>query len=223
MRKGFLALILGTAVAASAWTVAAQSTAITVVAPGVVTVKAEGAPLGDLLKQLSTLVAMDRLKIAPAALGVPVTVDAERVPVAEAMFLVLKASNVDYVMSGTRLLAGGTTEAAAGRVEAGVAPGADAVTAPVVIGNAENRGKSEVDATAAAMMASSGGAGGDASNSATASDETADQFGFLVGAEVVEFKLIEDSAVVTTPGFVPYKLRPEVVARRKAIDVGKIP
>jgi hypothetical protein len=190
MRKGFLALILGTAVAASAWTVAAQSTAITVVAPGVVTVKAEGVPLGDLLKQLSTLVAMDRLKIAPAALGVPVTVDAERVPVAEAMFLVLKA---------------------------------DAVTAPVVIGNAENRGKSEVDATAAAMMASSGGAGGDASNSATASDETADQFGFLVGAEVVEFKLIEDSAVVTTPGFVPYKLRPEVVARRKAIDVGKIP
>ena len=102
MRKGFLALILGTAVAASAWTVTAQSTAITVVAPGLVTVRAEGVPLGDLMKQLSTLVAMDRLKIAPAALSVPVTVEAERVPVAEAMFLVLKASNVDYVMSGTR-------------------------------------------------------------------------------------------------------------------------
>jgi hypothetical protein len=59
--------------------------------------------------------------------------------------------------------------------------------------------------------------------SAVVSDETADQFGFLVGAEVVQFKVIEDSAVVTTPGFVPYKMRPEVVARRKAADIAKIP
>ena len=224
MRKGFLALIVGTAVAASAWTVTAQSTAITVVAPGLVTVRAEGVPLGELLKQLSTLVAMDRLKIAPAALSVPVTVEAERVPVAEAMFLVLKASNVDYVMSGLRLLAGGTTGAESGRVETSVAQAQDAVEAPTVIGNTVDGGKSEFDATAGAMVASSGGVGGVASNGAPAvSDETADQFGFLVGAEVVEFKMIEDSVIITTPNFVPYKMRPEVVARRKAIDVGKIP
>jgi hypothetical protein len=221
MRKGFLTLVLGTALAASAWTVTAQSTAITVVAPGLVTVRAEGVPLGDLLKQLSTLVAMDRLKIAPEALSVPVTVEAERVPVVDAMFLVLKASNVDYVMSGTRLLAGGAGQAKPGQ-ETAVEPQREAAANVAIVGAA--RGDTGSRQAAAAP---SGVAPGSMAETATApmgvSDETADQFGFLVGAEVVEFKVIEDQAIVTTPGFVPYKLRPEVVARRKAIDVSKVP
>lgn len=223
MRKDLLVWFLGTAVAVSAWTVAAQTPAITVVAPGLVTVKADGVPLGDLLRQLSTLVAMDRLKIAPAALSAPVTLEAERVPVTEAMFLVLKASNVDYVMSGTRLLAGGAGQAAPGRADTAVASNNDGGAPGTSTRN------SEAERVAAASMASAvvpsqGGIGGVASDgSATVSDETADQFGFLVGAEVVQFKVVEDSAVVTTPGFVPYKMRPEVVARRKAVDVGKIP
>lgn len=222
MRKDFLALCLGTAVVVSVWTAAAQTAPITVVAPGLVTVKADGVPLGDLLRQLSTLVAMDRLKIAPAALSAPVTLDAERVPVAEAMLLVLKASNVDYVMSGTRLLAGGAGQAAPGRAAAAVATG----DVNPVGGGARNT-EAERDAAASngsIVVPSQGGIGGVASDgSAVVSDETADQFGFLVGAEVVQFKVVEDSAVVTTPGFVPYKMRPEVVARRKAVDVGKIP
>lgn len=223
MRKDFLALCLGTVVAVSAWTATAQTAAITVVAPGLVTVKADGVPLGDLLRQLSTLVPMDRLKVAPAALSALVTLDAERVPVTEAMLLVLKASNVDYVMSGTRLLAGGAGQAAPGRVETAVARGEAGLA-----GDADAR-DTEAERVAAAstgsvVVPSQGGIGGVASDgSATVSDETADQFGFLVGAEVVQFKVVEDSAVVTTPGFVPYKMRPDVVARRKAIDVGKIP
>jgi hypothetical protein len=222
MRKDFLALVLGTAVAVSAWTVTAQSPAITVVAPGLVTVKADGVPLGDLLRQLSALVPMDRLKIAPAALSAPVTLDAERVPVTEAMFLVLKASNVDYVMSGTRLLAGGAGQAVPGRADTAVAR-RDMTPAD---GTARNTEAERVAAasTSSVVVPSQGGIGGVASDgSAVVSDETADQFGFLVGAEVVQFKVIEDSAVVTTPGFVPYKMRPEVVARRKAADVAKIP
>lgn len=223
MRKDFLALCLGTAVVVSVWTAAAQTAPITVVAPGLVTVKADGVPLGDLLRQLSTLVAMDRLKIAPAALSAPVTLEAERVPVTEAMFLVLKASNVDYVMSGTRLLAGGAGQAAPGRADTAVASNNDS-GAP---GTSTRNSEAERDAAASngsIVVPSQGGIGGVASDgSAVVSDETADQFGFLVGAEVVQFKVVEDSAVVTTPGFVPYKMRPEVVARRKAVDVSKIP
>jgi hypothetical protein len=222
MRKAFLALFLGTAMAASAWTVAAQSTAITVVAPGIVTVKAEGVPLGDLLKQLSTLVAMDRLKIAPAALSVPVTVEAEQVPVAEAMFLVLKASNVDYVMSGTRLLAGGAGEAKPGQGAAAEPPRETAANV-AIIGAEPGRGNDGSRQAAAAGGVAPGSMAETETAPAAVSDETADQFGFLVGAEVIEFKMVEDSAVITTPGFVPYKLRPDVVARRKGADLAKIP
>jgi len=225
MQKGFAAALLVAAVllAPLGRGLGAQSP-ITVVAPGVVTVHADGVPLGDLLRQLSTMVAMDRLKIAPAALASPVTLHVEQVPVTEAMFLVLKASDVDYVMSGTRLLAGGAGAAAAGgagREERAAGPVARPAAAAGDL-DAEREGARERLASTAVPA---GGAAGDTGvvDTPAVSDPTADLFGFLVGAEAVQFKVIEDSAVITTPGFVPYKLRPEVVARRKAIDPAKIP
>lgn len=223
MPKGFLAaLLVGALLAPLGRGVGAQSP-ITVVAPGVVTVHADGVALGDLLRHLSTMVAMDRLKIAPAALASPVTLHVEQVPVTEAMFLVLKASDVDYVMSGTRLLAGGAGAAAAGgsgREERAAAPVARSAAAAGDLDVERERARARVASTAVPAGGATGEAVGD---TPSVSDPTADMFGFLVGAEAVEFKVVEDSAVITTPGFVPYKLRPEVVARRKAIDPAKIP
>ena len=51
---------------------------------------------------------------------------------------------------------------------------------------------------------------------------TPDEFGRAVGAPVA-FTIHEDSVTITQQGFVPYKLRPEVVNRRLAAKIGDIP
>jgi hypothetical protein len=51
---------------------------------------------------------------------------------------------------------------------------------------------------------------------------TPDEFGRAVGAPV-KFTIHEDSVTITQQGFVPYKVRPEVVNRRLAAKIGDIP
>lgn len=53
--------------------------------------------------------------------------------------------------------------------------------------------------------------------------QAADEFSSNGGARQVPFAVHEDSASVTEPGFVPYKLRPEVIKRRLAAKVGDVP
>ena len=53
--------------------------------------------------------------------------------------------------------------------------------------------------------------------------EPADEFGSEGGAKSVPFTIREDSVTVTQPGFVPFKLRPEVRSRRLRADILETP
>lgn len=216
-------LLLALALAAPA---AVAQAPVVVTGPGRVTIRASNIPLGDLLQQLSVLVTMDRLKIAPDALATPVTVEIEDTPVEVAMLEVLKASSVDYVLTGTRLLAGGTSQAAL-TFERKERPALSGAAPTPLLPRYEDPADNTPEKRAAEMSTGFLGGGGDAGapggGMSVASDDTADQFGFLVGVEAVKFRVVGDSAVIETPGFVPYKMRPEVIARRLATDVGKVP
>ena len=65
-----------------------------------VSVHAEGARLGDLLRKLAKLGPVDQLLIDEDVEDAPVTLNLESVPFSEAMIEVLQAANVNYVLHG---------------------------------------------------------------------------------------------------------------------------
>ncbi len=169
-------------------------------APQGVTVKADNVGLGDLLTELAVFDSRIAIHLDPAERSIPVTVAIENSSVADAMFQAVKASGLDFVMNGRGLWAGRAKKAAAA---AGTL-----LTAPQ---------EQEEDQPAMAMDANGAIIG------PVHSDPNADNFAEKVFAPVVPFSGEGESLRVDLPNFVPYKLRPEVVKARLAIDVTKIP
>lgn len=165
-----------------------------------VTVKAENVALGDLLAELARLDSRIAIHLDPSERNVPVTVDVETGTIADAMFLVAKASGLDYVMTGRGLWAGRAKKAAE--------------AAGTLLGAAAER---EEPAGAMAMDANGAILG------PAESDPSADNFGDKVFAPIVPITGKDESLRVDLPNFVPFKLRPEAVKARRAIDVTIIP
>lgn len=86
--------------------VSAEAQTVTGSGPDRVTVKAEAVRLGDLLHQLVAITSVKSVQVDPQDLAVPVTLVAEDVSPLEAIGLVLKASGLDFAMSGSRIVAG---------------------------------------------------------------------------------------------------------------------
>jgi hypothetical protein len=196
---------------------------VSVVGPQRVTVKADGVGLGELLDRLAAIYPLDSLKIDPDVRSVPVSFVAEDVSAADAIWLALKSSGVDFVMSSARVRAGRAAKA----VESAVVQSADAELPreePPADPLANAVEPAAVVARAASPVLTLAAPGFMPVPSRTlAGPPAADQFGAQVGAAVVPFTLHEDSAVVTQPGFVPFKMRPDVKNRRLLANVGDIP
>lgn len=191
-----LALLVWCTCAGSA---SAQSRPTHVVeAPQGVTVKADNVGLGDLLAELAGFDSRITIHLDPVERSIPVTVAIENSSVADAMFQVVKASGLDFVMNGRGLWAGRAKKAAAA---AGTL-----LTAP--------QEQEEPDLARDANGAIIG---------PVLSDPNADNFAEKVFAPIVPFSGEGESLRVDLPNFVPYKLRPEAVKARRAIDVTKIP
>lgn len=76
-----------------------------------VAVHAVGVPMGQLLGELDGMMRLDNLFIEPAIESRVVTVNLDRVPLAEAAVEILKASGLDFIVWGRRIFVGDPTTA----------------------------------------------------------------------------------------------------------------
>jgi hypothetical protein len=166
-----------------------------------VTVRAEGVPIATLLSELARLYPLEKLSIDEAVQQRLVSVVLEGVSLDVALVGILKASGLHFAMSGRRVIVGDWT-AAAGRVSDQPA-GPLAEEARVVEQAAMRAGE-----VAAEQQAISDAAG----------DEST-----ILPTMPVAFVANGENVTYLEPNFVPYKMRPEVRARRMATDVAMIP
>jgi len=205
--------------------------------PQRVTVKAPDAALGDLIDQLAAQSPLKLIALDPVDRGVRVSVDAEDIPSLDAIVLALKASGLDYAMSGTRLIAGRAKKALenggpvswAATAAAREAPAAAPAPAPsrphvdehdlvqpVVPARSIAPAEMEMGKDPATIAPPAAPSQNEAPRTSMSSAKftSDDDFGRRLGVPAVPFIVQDDSAVVTLPGFVPYKLRPEAKNRR---------
>jgi hypothetical protein len=96
-----LSLLVLLAVMASLAPRAAAAQHVTVRGPGVVSIEAEGASLGAVLRELTSLAPFSRLRIDPSADARLVTVSVTDTPLHVAIVAVLRAADVDFAFAGS--------------------------------------------------------------------------------------------------------------------------
>ena len=205
---------------------------VTVLGPDSVTVRAVNVPIATLLAELAGLAGMDRMEIDPVDRGHLVTLTLENVPVRVAMLIALRSSAADFIFTEKRLRVG-----AGGKVIETVRPAAAAARdrdrdlAPATVAVAPSTPQQPRDredgpiqgfGDASANQAASAGST-DQPEMSPASANPISEFDHGLSVRSVPFVVKEDSAVVTEPGFVPYKNRPDVKRLRLATDPGTIP
>ena len=197
-----LAALVWCACAGSAF---AQSRPARVVeTPNGVTVKVENVGLGDLLAELSALDARIAIHLDPSERNIPVTLAVENGSVADAMFQAVKASGLDFVMNGRGLWAGRAKKAAE-------------AAGTLLTAAKETEEKAPEDDLPIAFDANGAILG------PVYPEPNADNFGDKVFAPIVPFSGRDENLRVDLPNFVPFKLRPEAIKARRAIDVTIIP
>lgn len=154
-----LARVLAIALITAGGLAAAQGRVVAPRPDGLVSVRAEAAPLGQILRELAALAPLE-LRIDPAVESVPVTLQLEDVAAGTALLAVLRGSGVDVVVSGwprpgqperARVVAGRAEAAREVVVAHGASAGAPAsVDAPAAATADEARErKKELDAEVA--------------------------------------------------------------------------
>jgi hypothetical protein len=166
-----------------------------------VTVRAEGVPIAILLSELARVYPLEKITIEETVQQGLVSVVLETVRPDVALVGILKASGLDFAVSGRRVIVGDwTATGAAIPVKAdGAAPETHAV--------AQAR-EAAVAAAAAEQQAISEASGTE---------------GDILPTVPVPFIANGENITYLVPNFVPYKMRPEVRALRMATDVAKIP
>lgn len=168
-----------------------------------VTIRAEGVAIATLLADIARVYPLERVTILPGVEQRPVSIVLEHVPPSAGLVGILKASGLDFAVSGRRVIVGewkGPAEAKASAlrtVPEALLPKSDA-----------ERQAEELAAAAAEQQAISDASG-------TESD--------ILPTLPVRFIANGENITYLEPNFVPYKMRPEVRARRMATDVAKIP
>jgi hypothetical protein len=212
----------------------ADAQTVTVTGPDLVTVRAVNVPIATLLSELAGLAGMDRMEIDPVDRGQPVTLTVENVPVRVAMLIALRSSAVDFIFTEKRLRVGAggkvieTTRLAAvasrdhDRMPAAPAAPLPPLT-PAQLDHQDNRDGGLMRAAVDAGASQPGSAGAADAQEVPQAVATADEFDHGLSVRQVPFVVKEDSAVVTEPGFVPYKNRPDVQRLRLSTDVSTIP
>jgi len=206
-----------------------------------VTVRAEAVPLGALLTELSKLMPLAKLEIEGAQESLPVTLAVEGVPVRVALLLALRASGLDFMMTERQLWVGTTPKISdSGRdaasqaqaqptrpipeVDQRATPSRPPATTSPDPGSARDRDFGIFAGTPpAALDTAPPPALPDSPAAAVAPREIATEFEHMLPVRDAPFVVTGDTAVVTEPGFVPYKSRPEVQRLRLSTDVSTIP
>jgi hypothetical protein len=214
----------------------ARAQTVTVLGPDSVTVRAVNVPIATLLAELAGLAGMDRMEIDPVDRGHLVTLTLENVPVRVAMLIALRSSAADFIFTEKRLRVG-----AGGKVIETVRPAAvaaqhrdrDRTPAAVAVAPIAPQTRDRVDDPRdAGPIQGFGGASSDQTASAGSADQpemnsastnTLTEFEHGLSVRDVPFVVKEDSAVVSEPGYVPYKNRPDVKRLRMSIDPATIP
>jgi hypothetical protein len=184
-------------------------------ANGLIDVHAEAVPVGRLLRELLPMLPMESMMIDPKVAGQPVTVNISGASTGEALNTVLASSGLPYGIWGGeqgpwRLVLGDKDSA----VQVTVGGGAD----PSVAEGDRYPGKGELMARWAAHEEAA------AEQSATEREAEARPIVNTTDPSVPGgYTMVGESVTYHDPTFVPYKSRPEVRARREAIDVSTIP
>lgn len=213
----------------------ADAQTVTIVGPDRVTIRAQNVPIAVLLTELASLGVMERIEIDPRDQNRTVTLTAEDVPVRVAMLLALRTSGVDFLFTEKRLRVGaGGKVIETPRQQPVLAVERDRdvpvrATRPVAappIGQPidDNRdGIHAADARADGAASGSASTGSADAQQTSASNSAVSEFDHGLSVRDVPYVVKEDSVVVTEPGFVPYKNRPEVKRLRLATDAASIP
>jgi hypothetical protein len=201
---------------------------ITRVGPDRISIRAEAVPLDRLLLELITIVPLEILGVDPKIEHLPVTVTLEDIPVAEGLPLLLKEAGLEFAVGGlkgqpARVWIGSLPDARllaeAFSAPAGQARGIDAAKWTALPLEERRRLRQERLQDAAGRGAAPNGPA-PAENAGEVVTGTNDSHSTLV---TDEYTMEAESVTYHDPTFVPYKNRPEVKARRMAIDVTKIP
>jgi hypothetical protein len=184
---------------------------------GRIDVHAEGVPVGRLLRELLPMLPMESMMIDPKVEGKPVTVSISGASTGEALNTVLESSGLPYGIWGGaqgpwRLVLGDKDSAVQVTVGTGIDPS---------IGLAEADRQAGTGPLAAQWAAHEQEA---AEQSASEREAEARPIVNTTDPEVPGgYTMVGESVTFHDPTFVPYKNRPEVRARREAIDVTTIP
>jgi len=183
---------------------------------GLLSVRAEATPVGRVLRELLPLIPMDGLWVDPKVEAQPVTLELAGVTPSEALNGVLMESRLPFlVWGGTK----GPWRVVVGDKSAALRVGGSDVAASPPDGEAApdrprdaliaqwQEHEAEMDVKAAADF-----------EAASRPVEVTSDPGVPGG-----YTLVGDNLTFHDPTFVPYKSRPEVRARRQAIDVTTIP
>lgn len=196
----------------------AQAQTITQHDDDTLTVRAESVALAAILTELARLYPLERLTIERDVQQHPVSVTLDRVPRETALVAILRASGLDFAIAGRRVVVGKwttTSRAATDATSSGASSDATAATSTgqAARPDADERDAEQRHAERAAVEA-------DAQHALWAAwgDETT-----IFPMPPVAFIANGENITYLEPNFVPYKMRPEVRARRMAIDVSKIP
>jgi hypothetical protein len=225
----------------------AAAQTVTMTGPDRVTVRAEAVPLGQLLTELSKLLPMEKVEIDDAQESLPVTLAVDAVPIRVAMLLTLRASGLDFLLTERQLWVGTTPKISdsardttpAPQVQLGPQPNqlaldVDRLTTPArtPVPPPSDSGQRDVDhplgffagsQPRAADTAQASAQGDAAAAPGRFAAEPVSEFDHMLPVRNVPFVVQGDSAVITEPGFVPYRNRPEVQRLRLATDVSTIP
>lgn len=184
-----------------------------------VTIRAEGVPIATLLAEIARVHPLERVTIQAGVEQRPVSIVRERVDPRTALVAILRASGLDFALSGRRVMVGdwtGPTRAVPTNDGAPALASSGAVDPPA----SERETRQRADAQEAERQAAERAAVAAADLVAlqTATAETA-----ILPMPPVQFIADGENITYLEPNFVPYKMRPHVRALRMAIDVATIP
>lgn len=201
-----------------------------------VSVRAEGVPLSQLLDDLKEFADFEVVLLDPKVEKAPVTAVIERAPIATVVTDVLKQAGVSFAVGGLEGQAMRVVIRDVGvptpQTAADAAPPAPAepepLAAPVVAENAMPADVTPAEPTADAPAAADPAAPAMVTSAMGMAPPTAEPMQIYSNGPsdtivTSEFTMVGETVTYHDPTFVPLKLRPEFVARRKSMDISTIP
>jgi hypothetical protein len=182
------------------------------------TIRAESVPLATLLSEIARVYPIDRVTLQTGVEQRLVSIVLERVDPGTALVAILTASGLDFAISGRRVIAGDWTGPIRAVPTSDEAPALASGAGDPTASEPETRQRAEAREVERQAVERAATAAEQQAISDAAGDEST-----ILPTMPVAFVANGENITYLEPNFVPYKMRPEVRARRMATDVAKIP